>query len=85
MQWDLDEEKLAWTNTGCSQWKWIIENYMLVKMNECLLYIYDFYLLNINSYQFISSLQYNVSNQWNIVWWFQEVLYASNSVFAFPM
>ena len=43
MQWDLDEEKLAWTNTGCSQWKWIIENYMLVKMNECLLYSYYFY------------------------------------------
>ena len=38
MQWDLDEEKLAWTNTGCSKWKWMIENYMFVYMNGCLLY-----------------------------------------------
>ena len=72
MQWDLDEEKLAWTNTGCSKWKWIIENYMFFRKNGCLLYSYDVYLLNINSYQFVLRLELkdryitNISNQWNI-------------------
>ena len=50
MQWDLDEDKLAWTNTGCSKWKWMIENYMFFEKHGCLVYSHDLYLHNINSY-----------------------------------